>query len=96
VVTVSAAPAATASSPAAPVIRRRRCRSTWLRCLARSSSTDNAASNGKAVYSMSKAANADDMLLTSAGLWIASTNRFGVDVCNHVSGHAGICFLPYS
>jgi len=40
-------------------------------------------------------ANADDMLVTRAGLWIASTNRFGSDVCNHVSGHAGICFLRY-
>jgi len=50
-------------------------------------------SNGKAVYSMSRA-NADDMLRTSAGLWIASTNRFGMDVCGHKSGHAGICFLP--
>jgi hypothetical protein len=50
-------------------------------------------SNGKAVFSMSRA-NADDMLRTSAGLWIASTNRFGMDVCGHKSGHAGICFLP--
>ncbi len=50
-------------------------------------------SNGKAIYSMSRA-NADDMLRTSAGLWIASTNRFGMDVCGHKSGHAGICFLP--
>ena len=51
-------------------------------------------SSGKARYSMSRA-NADNMLVTRAGLWIASTNRFGSDVCNHVSGHAGICFLPY-
>ena len=50
--------------------------------------------SGQARYSMSRA-NADDMLVTRAGLWIASTNRFGSDVCNHVSGHAGICFLPY-
>jgi hypothetical protein len=50
-------------------------------------------SSGKARYSMSRA-NADDMLVTRAGLWIASTNRFGSDVCNQVSGHAGICFLP--
>jgi hypothetical protein len=46
------------------------------------------------LYSMSKA-NAQDMLATSAGLWIASTNRYGSDVCGGVSGHAGICFLPY-
>ena len=50
--------------------------------------------SGKAQYSMSRA-NADDMLVTPAGLWIASTNRFGSDVCNHASGHAGICFLAY-
>jgi hypothetical protein len=50
--------------------------------------------NGKAVFSMSRA-NADDMLITNAGLWIASTNRFGMDVCGHVKGHAGICFLQY-
>jgi hypothetical protein len=47
-----------------------------------------------AKYSMSRA-NADDMLLTSAGLWIASTNRYGMDVCGHLSHRAGICFLPY-
>jgi hypothetical protein len=46
------------------------------------------------LYSMSKA-NAQDMLITSAGLWVASTNRYGSDVCGGVSGHAGICLLPY-
>jgi hypothetical protein len=51
--------------------------------------------SGKARYSMSRA-NADDMLVTPAGLWIASTNRFGSDVCNHAAGHAGICFLRYT
>lgn len=51
-------------------------------------------SSGKALYGMSRA-NADDMLVTKAGLWIASTNRYGSDWCNDVSGHAGICFLPY-
>jgi hypothetical protein len=39
---------------------------------------------------------ADDMLLTSAGLWIASDNAFGTNTCGHVGGHAGICFLPYN
>jgi hypothetical protein len=29
------------------------------------------------------------------GLWIASTNRFALDQCEHATGHAGICFLPY-
>jgi hypothetical protein len=50
--------------------------------------------SGQARYSMAEA-NADDMLLTRAGLWIASTNRFGSDTCNQAPGHAGICFLPY-
>jgi len=49
--------------------------------------------DGTAVYSMSRA-NADGMLVTSAGLWIASTDRYGASWCNNVSGHAGICFLP--
>lgn len=49
---------------------------------------------GKPRYSMA-AANADDMLLTSSGLWIASTNRFRSQTCNGASGHSGICFLPY-
>jgi hypothetical protein len=39
---------------------------------------------------------ADDMLLTSAGLWIASDNFEGTDQCGGVTGHAGICFLPYA
>ena len=38
---------------------------------------------------------ADDMLLTSAGLWIASDNLDGSAKCAGVGGHAGICFLPY-
>jgi hypothetical protein len=39
---------------------------------------------------------ADDMLITSAGLWIASDNLSGTSQCGGVSGHAGICLLPYS
>jgi hypothetical protein len=39
---------------------------------------------------------ADDMLVTSAGLWIASDNLSGSQKCGGVAGHAGICFLPYS
>ena len=53
--------------------------------------------NGKRTrgrYTMARA-NADDMLLTGAGLWIASSNRFGQTSCGNVGGHAGICFLPY-
>jgi hypothetical protein len=38
---------------------------------------------------------ADDMLLTSAGLWIASDNLDGSAQCGGVGGHAGICLLPY-
>jgi hypothetical protein len=37
---------------------------------------------------------ADDMLVTSAGLWIASDNQNGASQCAGKSGHAGICFLP--
>jgi hypothetical protein len=36
------------------------------------------------------------MLVTRAGLWVASDNAFSADKCGGVSGHAGICFLPYS
>jgi hypothetical protein len=39
---------------------------------------------------------ADDMLGTTAGLWIASDNQNGASQCAGKSGHAGICFLPYS
>ncbi len=38
---------------------------------------------------------ADDMLVTSAGLWIASDNQGGTSMCAGQFGHAGICFLPY-
>ena len=39
---------------------------------------------------------ADDMLVTDAGLWIASDNLNGSAQCGGVGGHAGICLLPYS
>jgi hypothetical protein len=39
---------------------------------------------------------ADDLLLTSAGLWIASDNLGGSNVCAHVGGRAGICLLGAS
>ncbi len=59
-------------------------------------------SSGTALYTMTRA-NADDMMFTSAGLWIASTNRYTVNKCGDLKGaaghnaadHAGICFLPY-
>jgi hypothetical protein len=46
-------------------------------------------------YSRARGLGADDMLLTSAGLWIASDNFDGSDTCGGLSGLAGICFLPY-
>ena len=48
------------------------------------------------MYSRSRGHGADDMLLTSAGLWIASDNFAGGTSCGGVSGFAGICFLPYN
>jgi hypothetical protein len=42
----------------------------------------------------SRGLGADDMLITSAGLWIASDNLNGVQNCGGVSGHAGLCLLP--
>jgi len=48
------------------------------------------------MYSRSRGHGADDMLLTNAGLWIASGNFGGKTSCGGVSGYAGICFLPYS
>jgi hypothetical protein len=53
-------------------------------------------------FSRSRGTGADDMLLTGAGLWVASDNglrsggRFHLsDRCGSEHGHAGICFLPY-
>jgi hypothetical protein len=46
-------------------------------------------------YSRARGLGADDMLFTSAGLWIASDNAFGSSSCGGVSGLAGICFLRY-
>jgi hypothetical protein len=47
------------------------------------------------LYSRARGLGADDMLLTSTGLWIASDNLGGSASCGGVSGHAGLCFLPY-
>jgi hypothetical protein len=47
-------------------------------------------------YSRARGLGADDMLITSAGLWIASDNYKGSQTCNGVGGLAGICFLPYT
>jgi len=38
---------------------------------------------------------ADDMLVTSAGLWIASDNENGGQDCGGIENLAGLCFLPY-
>jgi hypothetical protein len=46
-------------------------------------------------YSRGRGLGADDMLVTQAGLWIASDNLDGSDTCGGVSGFAGICFLRY-
>jgi hypothetical protein len=46
-------------------------------------------------YTRARGLGADDMLLTSAGLWIASDNLGNANQCGGVNGHAGICFLPY-
>lgn len=46
----------------------------------------------------SRGLGADDMLVTSKGLWIASDNFddhvTGSDKCGGQAGHSGICFLP--
>ena len=47
------------------------------------------------LYSRSRGHGADDMLLTSAGLWIASDNFGGSTSCGGQKGFAGLCFLPY-
>jgi hypothetical protein len=47
-------------------------------------------------YSRARGLGADDMLVTSAGLWIASDNLDGSATCGGVSGLAGICLLPYN
>ncbi len=44
----------------------------------------------------SRGLGADDLLVTPAGLWIASDNFDGSQMCGKVSGLAGLCFLPYS
>jgi hypothetical protein len=47
-------------------------------------------------YDRSRGHGADDMLLTSAGLWIASDNFLNGTSCGGVKGFAGLCFLPYT
>jgi hypothetical protein len=47
-------------------------------------------------YSRDRGLGADDMLATSAGLWIASDNFDGSQMCGGVTNLSGICFLPYN
>ena len=46
-------------------------------------------------YSRDRGLGADDMLATSAGLWIASDNLDGSQNCGPATNLSGICFLPY-
>jgi hypothetical protein len=47
------------------------------------------------LYSRDRGEGADQIYKTPAGIWIASDNEGGSNVCGGVSGLAGICFLPY-
>jgi hypothetical protein len=47
-------------------------------------------------YSRDRGLGADDMLATSAGLWIASDNFDGTQMCGGAQNLSGICFLPYT
>jgi hypothetical protein len=47
------------------------------------------------LYSRGRGQGADDEVITSAGLWIASDNFAGTQTCGGVKGLSGICFLPY-
>ena len=47
------------------------------------------------LYSRSRGRGADDMILTGAGLWIASDNFGGGTSCGGQPGFAGLCFLAY-
>ncbi len=48
------------------------------------------------LYSRSRGRGADDLLVTGAGLWVASDNFGGGTSCGGTPGFAGICFLSYS
>ncbi len=53
------------------------------------------ATSNPPVYTRGRGNGADDMMITSAGLWISSDNAQNTDSCGGVHGHSGICFLPY-
>jgi len=46
------------------------------------------------LYSRSRGNGADDLLVTSAGLWVASDNFGGNTSCGGQAGFSGLCFLP--
>jgi hypothetical protein len=48
------------------------------------------------LYSRDRGLGADQIYKTPTGIWIASDNLQGSNMCGGVSGLAGICFLPYS
>ena len=48
------------------------------------------------LYSRSRGRGADDLVVTTAGLWVASDNYGGNTSCGGQPGYAGICFLPNS
>jgi hypothetical protein len=54
--------------------------------------------SGRVTYNPGRARGlgADDMLITRAGLWIASDDFNKASQCGGVKGHAGICLMPYS
>jgi hypothetical protein len=52
--------------------------------------------NTAGYYSRARGAGADDMLVTSAGLWIASDNLSAAAMCGGHGNLSGICFLPYT
>jgi hypothetical protein len=51
--------------------------------------------NSAGYYSRARGLGNDDMLQTSAGLWIAGDNLDGSQTCGALYGRSGICFLPY-
>jgi hypothetical protein len=55
----------------------------------------NPKATASAYYEHSRGLGADDMLITSAGLWIASDNLGNSQTCGNTSGLSGICLLPY-
>jgi len=54
------------------------------------------ASGTAGLYSRSRGRGADDLLVTGAGLWVASDNFGGNTSCGGQPGFAGLCFLPSS